>query len=431
MRNTNRAIILTVAGLLMATVIWAQAPAPAVAQVKSLWKDGEYPLYDAALKATDNKKKLDALNAWQQKFPDSARKATRLALFLVTYKALIQWDKLLETGNEILASDPKDVLALWEMTIAVQRIDKPTPEQLSRGEKAAQTLATNFDDLKPATTSAAVWAKGKPEIPAAAYATLGWIAQQRKDDAAAKKAYLQSLQINPNNAQVSYTLGSLILMERNPETYPLGLFHVARAASLTGAGAVAEANRKQIDAYLTSTYTKFHGSTEGLAELRKLALSTALPPEGFKIKSIGEITLEKDEEFRKNNPMLALFKSVQDALKAPNGEQYFESSVKGAGLPGGANGVARFKGKLVEAVPAKNPEQLKLAISDADTAEVTLVFEEPLTGSAPKGTELEFEGVGTTFTAEPFNLTLEVENDKLVGWPAPAGKKKAAAAPKQ
>jgi len=111
---------------------------------------------------------------------------------------------------------------------------------------------------------------------------------------------------------------------------------------------------------------------------------------------------------------------VVDALKAPNGAQYFEGSVKGAGLPGGANGVARFKGKLIEATPAKNPKQLKLAITNPEVADVTLVFEEPLAGSAPKGTDLEFEGVGTTFTAEPFNLTMEVENDKLVGWPAQA-----------
>ncbi len=425
MRKTNRAISLVVAGLLMATVILGQAQTPAAAQEKSLWKDGEYPLYDAALKATDNKKKLDALNAWQQKFPDTAYKSTRLALLLVTYKALNQFDKVLETGNEILASEPKSVLALWEMTGAVQRIDKPTPEQLSLGEKAAQTLATKFDDLKPAATADADWAKGKPEIQAVAYVTLGWIAQQRKDDAAAKKAYLQSLQINPNNAQLSYTLGGLVLMERNPDTYSTGLFHIARAASHTGTGAIPEPNRKKIDDYLTSTYTKFHGSAEGLDQVRKLAIASVLPPEGFKIKSIGEITLEKDEEFRKNNPMLALFQSVVDALKAPNGAQYFEGSVKGAGLPGGANGVARFKGKLIEATPAKNPKQLKLAIANPEVADVTLVFEEPLTGSAPKGTDLEFEGVGTSFTAEPFNLTMEVENDKLVGWPVQAapGKK--------
>jgi tetratricopeptide (TPR) repeat protein len=426
MRKTNRAISLVVAGLLMATVIWAQAPATAAAQEKSLWKDGEYPLYDAAMKATDNKKKLDALNAWQQKFSESGYKAVRLALYLATYQALGQFDKVLETGNEILASDPKNIAALWALTTAVQRIEKPTPEQLALGEKGAQPLATKFDDLRPAATSEADWAKGKPEIQAVAYVALGWIASQRKDDAAAKKAYLQSLQVNPNNAQVSYTLGSLIIVERNVDTYPIGLFHIARAASLTGTGAIPEANRKKIDDYLVARYTSFHGSAEGLDELRKLATSTALPPEGFKIESNAEIALRKEEEFKKSNPMLALWMSVKKELAGANGADYFEKSVKGFLLPGGVQGVAKFKGKLVAAVPPKNPKQLKIAIADDVTSEVTLVFEEPLVGSAPVGTNLEFEGAGTTFTSDPFNLTMEAENDKLVGWPvqaAPAGKK--------
>jgi tetratricopeptide (TPR) repeat protein len=415
----------------MATVIWGQAQTPAAAQEKSLWKDGEYPLYDAVLKATDNKKKLDALNAWQQKFPETGYKANRLLLFLVTYQALNQFDKVMETGNEILTSDHKSIAALWALTSAVQRIEKPTPEQLSIGEKAAQTLATKFDELKPAATSDADWAKGKPEIQAVAYITLGWIAQQRKDDAGAKKAYIESLRINPNNAQVSYTLGSLIIVERNVDTYPIGLFHIARAASLSGTGAIPEPNRKKIDEYLVARYASFHGSAEGLDEVRKLATATALPPEGFKIKSNAEIANEKEEEFKKSNPMLALWMSVKKELAGASGAEYFEKSVKGFLLPGGVQGVAKFKGKLVAAVPPKNPKQLKVAIADAVTSEVTLVFEEPLVGSAPVGTDLEFEGAGTTFTSDPFNLTMDVDNDKLVGWPvtaAPGAKKGGGAA---
>ena len=416
----------------MTTVIWGQAPG--AAQTASQWKDGEYPLYDAYTKATDNAKKLDALNAWQQKFPESALKATRVQLFLATYQALNQFDKVLETGNEILASDPKNIAALWALTTGVQHIEKPTAEQLAIGEKAAQALATKFDELKPAAASDADWAKGRPEIQGTAYVALGWIAQQRKDNAAAEKAYIESLRISPNNADVSYRLGSLIIVQRNLDTYPTGLFHIARAASLTGTGSIPEPNRKKIDDYLVARYTSFHGSAEGLDEVRKLATATALPPEGFKIKSNAEIANEKEEEFKKSNPMLALWMSVKKELAGPSGADYFEKSVKGFALPAGVQGVAKFKGKLVAAIPPKNPKQLKVAIADAVTPEITLVFEEPLVGSAPVGTELEFEGAGTAFTSDPFNLTMDVENDKLVGWPVqagPAGKKGAPGAAKK
>jgi hypothetical protein len=308
-------------------------------------------------------------------------------------------------------------------------IEKPNPEQLAIGEKAAQSLATKFDDLRPAATPEADWTKEKPTIQAVAYMALGWIATQRKDNPAAEKAYLQSLQVNPNNAQVSYTLGSLIIVQRNVDTYPTGLFHVARAASYTGTGAIPDPNRKKIDDYLVARYTNWHGSADGLDELRKLAASTAIPPEGFKIENGTDIAARKAEEFKKSNPPLALWMTVKKALTEPNGAQYFETSVKGFALPAGVEGVTRFKGKLVAAIPPKNPKQLKVAIADAVTPEVTLVFEEALVGSAPVGTDLEFEGAGTAFTADPFNLTMEVENDKLVGWPVqagPAGKKNVA-----
>jgi tetratricopeptide (TPR) repeat protein len=421
-----------VVGLLMATVIWGQAQTPAAAPAANLWKDGEYPLYDAAMKQTDNAKKIDALKAWEQKFPESNYKSTRLALLLASYQALKQLDKVMETGNDILASDPKSVLALWTLTGTIQLIEKPTPEQLAIGEKAAQAFVTKYDDLKPAAVPDADWAKEKPTFQSAAYITLGWIATQRKDNAAAEKAYIESLKVNPNNAPVSYALGILIIAQRNVDTYPIGLFHVARAVSLTGTGSYPEANKKKIDEYLIARYTNFHGSAEGLDELRKLALGGAIPPpEGVKIKSSAEIANEKEEEFAKSNPMLALWMSVKKELAGPSGAEYFEKSVKGFGLPAGVKGVNKFKGKLVQAIPAKNPKQLKVAIADAVTPEVTLVFEEALAGTAPVGTELEFEGAGTAFTSDPFNLTMDVENDKLVGWPAqagPAGKKNTGAA---
>ena len=55
-------------------------------------------------------------------------------------------------------------------------------------------------------------------------------------------------------------------------------------------------------------------------------------------------------------------------------------------------------------------------------------------GKAEPGAEIEFEGVASGFTKEPFTVTFDVEGrDKIGGWPAaaparkaPAGKKKAA-----
>jgi len=40
-----------------------------------------------------------------------------------------------------------------------------------------------------------------------------------------------------------------------------------------------------------------------------------------------------------------------------------------------------------------------------------------LPGKADTGVELEFSGVPSSFTKEPFNVTFDVEKKKLVGWP--------------
>ncbi len=130
--------------------------------------------------------------------------------------------------------------------------------------------------------------------------------------------------------------------------------------------------------------------------------------------------------------MLALWMTVKGELTGANGPAYFESSVKGALLPGGAGGVTKFKGKLISMTPPKAPKQLVLGITDASTPEVTLNLDEALAGTAPVGTELEFEGVASSFTAEPFKVIFDVEKDKLAGWPARgAGRQEGAAAPRK
>jgi len=430
-RTMRISLLLAVATLFAVVSVWGQAP-------KQNWKDrAEYDLATSVEKATDNAKKIELLNAWKEKYPTTDFQMNRLTYYLLAYAGLKQFDRVVETGNEILAIDPKNLQALYMITASGMNLPKATPQQLALVQKAARTLTSDLDSLKPANAPEAEWNKGKPDILTLGYTTLGWMAMQRKENQAAEKEFTQSLKVNPNNGQVSYWLGSVILAQRNADTQNAGLFHIARAASYAGPGAYPDAGRKQASDYLIKAYTSFHGSTEGLDEVRKVAASQAFPPDGFTIKSAAQIEIEKEEQFKKENPMLALWQTVKTELTKPNGAAYFESSVKSALLPGGVNGVKRFRAKLVAAKPAKNPKELVLSLEDP-AGDITLtIFEEPLAGSAPIGTELEFEGVPTAFTASPYMLTFEVDQEtQLSGWPAPAapGKKgatKKAAPPKK
>ncbi len=425
-RSIRTLLLLAVATPFAVVSLWAQAP-------KRDWKDrAEYDLYEAATKAADHNKRLELLNAWNEKYPSSDFRMERLVLFLNTYNAMGNAEQVMRTGNEILAIDSRNITPLYFMTLNTVRLAKPAPELLSMAEKAARSLVANYDSLRPSATPEADWNKERPNIMALGHLSLGWIAMQRKDNVAAEKEFTQSLKYNPNNGQVSYWLGSAILAQRNPDTQDTALFHIARAASYTGEGAYPDAGRKQASDYLIKAYTNYHGSADGLDAVRKLAAAQAFPPADFTIKSSQQLEIEKEEQFRRENPMLALWHTVKTELTKQTGAAaYFENNVKGALLPGGVNNVKRFRATLVAAKPAKNPKELVLSLENpAGDITLTLV-EEALTGSAPAGTVLEFEGVPTGFTASPFMLIFEVDHDQLSGWPTPpAAKKKAAPAKK-
>ena len=66
-----------------------------------------------------------------------------------------------------------------------------------------------------------------------------------------------------------------------------------------------------------------------------------------------------------------------------------------------------------------------LALSDGTTPDATLNLDAALPGKADPGVDIEFSGVPSAFTKEPFNVTFDVEKKKVVGWPgkdAPAPK---------
>ena len=71
-----------------------------------------------------------------------------------------------------------------------------------------------------------------------------------------------------------------------------------------------------------------------------------------------------------------------------------------------------FKGTVLSSKLTDHPVELVLAISDNRTPEVTLQLVDSgfLKGAVPPGTVVEFSGVVTAFTPNPFMVTWEVHN---------------------
>jgi tetratricopeptide (TPR) repeat protein len=393
-----------------------QAAAPAApAEKKKQYKDQqEYTLYDSATKEADPNKKLTLLNTWKDKYPDSDYKLERTMLFLDTYQKLGQYAKMIDTSKEILTIDPKELHALYWITLLTPQLNLNTADGLDTGDKAAQGL---LNAEAPAGTKPEDWEKAKKVTDAIAYKTLGWIAKERKNYDAAEKAFLNSLKMEPASGEVDYWLGTTILLEKKPERMAEALFYIARAAAYDGPGAMTPQQRQQADTYLTKVYTQIHGDNSGLADLKTMAKTNPAPAADFKIPTAAEIAAAKEEDLKKTNPQLALWLNVKGQLLSPEGQTYFDSSMKGAAVP-------KLKGWLVSAKPPVKSKELLVSMEGKDQApNVTLKLvgadgttAAPLTGKPDVGTEIEFEGIGDSFAKDPtFMVTFDVEKSKITG----------------
>jgi hypothetical protein len=385
----------------------AQAAGGQAAQPEKKVKDqGEYDIYTAVTKEADAKKKVELLNQWKQKYPASDFKEDRLLIMLQTYTQLQQAHDMLSTAKELVEQFPKNVQGMYWVAFLVPAVSKDDPESLAAAEKAANGL---IGADKPAGTKDEDWAKAKVPLEALGHKALGWVNWKRKTLDVAEQELTKSLQTNAEQAEVSSWLGSVIFQTKKPERTSEVLYHFARAAVMPAAAGWSEPQRKASEGYLERAYNSFHGQDpQALTQLKETAKTSAFPPQGFKIESANEIAVRKENEFREKNPQLALWMGIKKELTGANGDQYFDANVKNAAVP-------KMKGTVISAKPASRSTQLVVGIENPQVPEITLKFETPLAGKPKIGSVIEFEGVPTAFTKDPFNLTFETEKAKIKG----------------
>jgi tetratricopeptide (TPR) repeat protein len=278
----------------MALAVIVAAGAASAPENKKQFKDRqEYTLYDSATKETDANRKLVALNAWKDKYPDSDFKQERLVLFLNTYQTLGEGTRMVDTAKQILELDPKDVTALYWVTFLAPSLGDNSADAVATATRAANGLLTME---KPAAAKDEGWKIAKTNFDAIAYKTLGWAAMVPKNYAEAEQNYKKSLQINPGSGEVAYSLGQALLGQsiagKKPEVQSEALYYFARAAAYEGPGALNPDGRKKADDYLTKVYNTLHGDSSGLAELKALAKANPTTPSDFKIKTAAEVDAE-------------------------------------------------------------------------------------------------------------------------------------------
>lgn len=423
------------------------------------YKEGEYEIVSQAYKnADDPAKEIADLDAWSKKVPDSDYKEDRAYLYLQACVKLNQPAKVLQYGSQLMSRDLNAVFSsagteqlaglpikltmlnvLYSVALNAASLPNATPDQLALGQKAARALV-DFGPRyftpgnKPAAQTDAAWAAARTDVMSKAQAAIiaialkpGLDAQQKKDCPTQESAFSKALTDFPDSGAAAYQLGIALLTCEggNAEKLSQGLWEVARAASLDPSKSGLDAkDLPGIDSYLKKVYTRIHGNEEGLEQLKKLAVGAPLAPPDFRIKSAAEISQEKQAEFERSNPQLALWMRIKGQLVETNGDQYFQGQLKDAGVP-------QLTGTLIEARPACHSKELVVAVPSPETerplkAEITLKLDKPLAGQPEVDKEFRWEGVPTAFTKEPFMLTMDIEAIKISGLtispctPAPA-----------
>lgn len=389
-----------VVGLGPALIAQDQAPQRAKPQEsKKQWKDrAEYDLYESMQKTQDPNQWLTILDKWKAQYPTSDFADLRRQLYLATYRSLNRPRDAFDAAQEVLKDNADHLVALSAATgyiyqlvpFGVQQLTPQQSSDLDAAQKAATHILDNLDTIylkqnRPPDMTDEQAAKAKPELKTFAQKTLGYVALENKDYAKAQTELTKALELDPNQGQVSFWLGTAVLAQNkaNPGLQADALYDFARAAGYNGPGSLPEADRNKVLDYLNKVYTQYHGSSDGMDQLLASAKTTALPPAGFTIKSGADVERERakaEAADERAHPMLTLWKRVKQELQSDGGAGYFENNMKGALLPGGVEGVQKFKGTLISMTPAVRPKELVLAIGNSSTPDATLKLESPCPG---------------------------------------------------
>jgi hypothetical protein len=416
-----------------AVLLIGLTPQARAQQKKKDYKDaGEFPAYDAAAKdiganPPNFAKAVTDLDAWKQKYPESDFKDERAALYVQAYAGTNQPGKALDQTAELLTRDlttvfpgpegaPTVIRLLYNAAWAIGQLPDPTPEQLAAGEKAARAL--NAYDQKLQGVTDAQWAQVRADMQQKAQAALLYVAMlpgnqayTKKNYPAAEAAYAKALQDYPNNAAISYQLG--LTLRAQPDKFAQAVYQFQRAAVLDATLGNPKNDPKQVQTYADNAYIRLHGGTDGLDQLKEMVKQSPMPPADFKIKTTAEVAAEKEAQFEKSNPQLALWMKIKGQLADTNGDQYFATQLKDAAVP-------QLRGTLVDAKPACHPKELLVAVPLPDAqqplrAEITLKLEKAMTGKPELNSEFQWEGVPSAFSKDPFMLSMDTPNEKIGG----------------
>ena len=265
------------------------APPQAAQAKKPEWKSTEEAqAYYAMANEKDLNKKASLGEAFLQKYANSDFRGNVYLVMMQTYIQLGDTTKATDAGKKLLELDPENLDALRYLSFVfpfVYKVDDPeATAKLSRAENDAKHGLEALQKLqKPAGVSDEQFNQAVRGLRAVFNGTVGFVALQRKDYAAAITSYKAASEDNPSDWYVFYRMG-LAYLYSNPHDYDHGIWYIARALAL--AQAAKDPNAQEFDSYLKKTYVGYHGNDAGLQDIVTQAASSVNPPDGFKVAAM-------------------------------------------------------------------------------------------------------------------------------------------------
>lgn len=384
------------------------------------WTDrSEYELVLAIRSEGSPIKRLELLDAWNKKYPNTSLRFAQLELLLSAYQLLADRPHMLDIARQMVASQPANPVGLYWTTVLTPESAGITPEVLDTGEKAARALLRNLNTWFSAEAAAPSAADGevgkqKSSVELAAHRTLGWIAWQRGNYSAAGQEFQTCVKADPHNAELSAWLGMVSGLDKGKQS--AALWHLAHALAPGQTRPLTGEQHRQTSSLLDQMYASYHGSPDGLDDLRTQAAASPFPPDVFSIEPATVVAARRmEEELSRTNPPLAAWLTIRRRLGSADADKYFTEVVRPQPLP-------KLRGAVLRCSPPRNPQEVVLAMTEAGTEDVVLRLSSPLPASAEVGTRIDFEGTADSFRTEPFALTVLTDPAKIDGWPKAGSK---------
>jgi hypothetical protein len=377
------------------------------------WTDRkEYDLVLTIRSESSPEKRLALLDSWSKSYPQTGLARARQELYLATYESMGDRAHMFGTAKQMLAAQPNNPVGLYWLTVLAPQQPDVSSEIIDAGDKAAHQLLAAMNeyfsaDKKPPNMTAADWQKQKLLVEVLAQRTEGWANLQRGNFGAANNDFSACLKKDPGNAEISSLLGIVSALD-NTNKQPQALWQLARATSKDLPTPLAEDQRRQVNTMLENMYVSYHGSLEGLDQVRKLSASNPIPPAEFTVDAATVVNARRAEaELSLTNPTLAAWLVMRRQLEAADGEKYFAADLQGKQLP-------QLSGTVLHAVPAKAPREITLSMNESSTADVTLKLTVPLTSAVHPGVKITFQGNGDSFIKNPFSLVVTGDAAQVV-----------------